>query len=93
MNADPSLCPQAIRESVDAYVSRGMEPGAFVRAVLAGSLFDAVLRADETNLALLPHITAFVYQTVPASICGSVQSMVRHIERKERELARARVTS
>ena len=85
MIADSQLIPLDTRESIDAYVSEGLETGGFLRAVLENNLMEAMGRADAHNLEALPHICAYVYNEIP-SACHGAPSIVRAwLERKAKE--------
>lgn len=92
MKPDQMWCPEHIRESVLAYVNDGREPGGFLRAVMENDLVEAIRRADETNLALIPHIVAWMMTSIPAHAWGSRQNVERHLARKERARAKARIS-
>lgn len=88
---DPDLCPEHIRESIDAYTQQGRPTGSFLHAVLSNDLAAAVARADEANIVLLPHIVAYVNARVPFAVWGDVAKVEAHLA-KGRRLADA-VTS
>lgn len=89
MNALPDMrqCPQHIRESIDAYVEQGRATGGFLRAVLENDLRGAIGRADEINLAALPHIVAYINERVPAIATGSAQLVDAWLRRQSRLVA------
>jgi hypothetical protein len=82
-----TLCPAHLRESLNAYVLQGRETGGFLRAVLENNLMEAIGRADHANLALLPHIVAYVYNNVPTNVYGSKEAVDRHIAMMRKVLA------
>ena len=82
MIADHNLCPPGLRESIDAYVD-GRPTGGFLRAVLENDLEMAVVRADATNLRLLPEIVAYVLYVVPPEARGSSDAVSAHIRAKQ----------
>ena len=79
MHPDPNLCPPDAIAALRLYVNRGIDPGDFLRAVLANDLTEAFGRADENNLDALPHIVAFVYAKVPVAACRSYERVAAWI--------------
>lgn len=72
---NPELCPDDVVESLDAYVQCRRPVGSFLRAVLENDLMESVGRADEYNLAALPHIVAYVYNRLPLGCWGSPEKV------------------
>lgn len=91
---DASLCPQGVRESLDAFVNVGRPVGDFLRAVLENDLREAIGRADHVNIRMLPHIVAYVRNEVPSAMWGSRDAVAHHLLRKqvERESRRPEVS-
>ena len=67
----PYPIPPRIKKAIDRYQKEGIEPGGFVRAVLADNLVEAVLRADSESLKALPEICRYVFNHVPNARWGS----------------------
>lgn len=87
---DHTLCPARAKSSIDAYCELGLPPGDFVRSVLANDLYGAVTRADDVNLPALQHVVAYVVKRVPASLCGSMAAVNKHLELKAYEREKER---
>ena len=68
---DYSQIPESTRYALDAWAERAQLPGGFVAAVLRNDLFDAIGRADESNIAAIHSIVAYVYNEMPAACWGS----------------------
>jgi len=75
MIPDKRLAPPIAVESLKLYIVQGIPPGDFLEAVLANDLMEAVGRADCNNLAVLPHIVAWVYIHVPRVATGSFENV------------------
>ena len=63
--------PFSLRDGMKRYLEHGIIPGHFLTAVLENNLFDAVMRADSTNLSLIPDIIKWIHWEIPAEACGS----------------------
>ena len=63
--------PFGLRDGMQRYLENGIMPGHFLTAVLENNLFDAVMRADSTNLSLMPDIVKWIYNEVPWEAHGS----------------------
>lgn len=70
---DYSSIPEHLREGLDRWLRHGIEPGSFLRAVLANDLYSAVTRADPVSLAALKPIIQFLYDQAPEGSFGSPQ--------------------
>ncbi len=78
------MIPQDVKERIDRYVRQGVTPGGFLHAVLSNDLFEAVTRADETNLFNLEGICRYVYDSTPNLCHGSpanVKNWLRLLEK------------
>lgn len=82
---DPQLCPPIIRESLDRYVSHGVPPGDFLRAVLENDLKEAIGRADWINGPAIHHIVSYCYNELPSPSWGSPERVAAWLEEKQRE--------
>ena len=83
--------PEHLKAAIDRHVSDGAPTGAFLRAVLDNSLWQAVGLADDINIRLLPEIVSYLYNDCPAQCWGSperVQSWraARHREAEQRRM-------
>ena len=59
------------------YITRGIEPGSFLMAVLENNLMEAFGRADEMNRGSMFEICQFVYNHLPAACHGSPEKVSR----------------
>ncbi len=57
--------------SIDRYVNDRIPPGGFLTAVLSNDLTQAVARADDTNIRLLPEYVRYCYNEIPSPCWGS----------------------
>lgn len=64
--------PEHLRESIDAYVERGREPGGFLLYVLENNLRRAIGAADGSSIRLLPTILRYCDRNVPPLAQGDV---------------------
>jgi hypothetical protein len=80
---DPALCPPEIVESFMRYIEEGVPLGDFLEAVVRDKLIDSFGRADQTNIRLMPHIAAWVYQFMPISARQYDQWLKMHAELRE----------
>ena len=69
---DPAQMRPDIKAALDRWAD-GSHPfvGDFLRAVLSNNLMEAVGRADEDNIRVLPAICAYVYMELPGHCHGS----------------------
>ena len=73
---DYSKCPSKYMEhGVKLYVEEGIQPGSFLRAVLANDFMGAVARADSSNGELLREWAQFVYNYLPPVCWGSYETV------------------
>ena len=79
-DANWSLIPEYMRESVDAYISQGRPVGHFLTALLSGDLFEALARADDTNVRWLREYGVFLYNYAPSGCYGSPEKVRAWIE-------------
>jgi len=71
MTFDYDQIPASAIESLRLYIDRGYSPGHFLTAVLSNDLTEAVRRADDTNLPLIPTYVAWLYGAAPYACWGS----------------------
>lgn len=69
------LIPEHMREGVDLWISRGVKPGSFLRAVLENNLWKAIGKADVINARCLPQIISFFYNEAPSPCWGSPEKV------------------
>ena len=67
---DARRCPDGLRDSLAAYAISGVPLGDFLQAVVANDLVEACVRADATNIDLVPAIAAFVHWELPRDVLG-----------------------
>jgi hypothetical protein len=84
------VIPQHMMDSITAYVEHGRPVGHFLTAVLSNDLREAVARADDTNLYLIPIYVSYFYNHLPSKLWGSPERVLAHIERKSEERSNAR---
>ena len=58
-------------DTINNYVTKGWEPGSFVRAVLENNLMEALGRADIGNRHAIFEICGYVYNEIPSGSHGS----------------------
>jgi hypothetical protein len=75
------MIDKALRDAFTRWVEYGIRPGSFGRAVLENDLTGAIFRADAGNLADLPDIVRYVYDTLPDDCWGSSERCMRWEER------------
>ena len=68
------------------WISHGVPPGHFLTAVLCNDLREAVVRADDVNLAALPDIVNWIRFNAPPACWGSTQAVNRWRFSKRREV-------
>lgn len=66
-----SVIPEYMRRGLVDYICKGWPPGDFLKAVLQGRLKDSVLRADSTNLPLLPTYVRWLMEFAPMHSWGT----------------------
>lgn len=62
---DYAIFPDLMQGAIRRYVENNIKPGDFLTAVLCNDLRTAVIRADETNLKLLPLYVAYFDRFYP----------------------------
>jgi hypothetical protein len=65
------------KAGLDRWISHGVPPGHFLMAVLCNDLREAVVRADDVNLAALPDIVNWVRFNAPPACWGSPAAVNR----------------
>lgn len=68
---DPAQIPAHMMSRLNAYINHGESVGDFLRAVISNNLKDAVGRADDVNINLLPAYVIYLYNEAPAMCWGS----------------------
>lgn len=65
--------PEYMYDGVVLYVLHGLQPGSFMRAVLANDLMEAIGRADHENTHAMHRWCALVYNDLPGDCHGSYE--------------------
>lgn len=78
---DYSMLPAHMREGMQLWIERGIEPGSFLMAVLCNDLMGALGRADSTNINALKNYGMFLYNEVPSDCYGSPEKCEAWAER------------
>ena len=71
MMPDGELCPDHLKESLAAYSKTGRPTGDFLRACLENDLEGAIWRSEMANLAMIPHVVAYIHWELPPRCSGS----------------------
>jgi len=69
-----------LAEALHLYITKHVDPGDFLQAVLANDLKEAFARADEGNTEDMHHIVSYIYQKVPRAVWGSWAIVKAHLE-------------
>lgn len=73
---DATKCPEHIQYSIKLFVDHGCRPGGFLTAVLSNDLFGAINNADDDSVENLPHVVAFIHQTVRSDCYGTKEKVL-----------------
>ena len=87
---DYSYLPGHMQSAARLYVERGVQPGSFLRAVLANNLVEAFQCADEDNRAAMFYWAKFMHMELPSGSWGSedkVSAWIAHQGAKGWEVA------
>jgi hypothetical protein len=76
-----AVIPELTRAGLERYVLHRIKPGQFLSAVICNDLRNAVSRADNANLPLLPLYVRWFDRYFPA-LYGS-ENFINHINGKE----------
>lgn len=77
--------PEHMLKALIAYRDEGQPVGGFLEAVIANDLVGAAVRADSTNINLLPSYANWLYNETPLSSWGSRQAYHSWVEGKASE--------
>jgi hypothetical protein len=69
------------KNSIDNYVNHKLEPGSFVKAVLANDLVGAFSYADQDNVSSLRETVLYMYNHIPSNVWGSYEKVKSHLNR------------
>lgn len=81
------LIPDYMHGGLQRWIEHGVVPGRFLCAVLQNDLVEAVGRADETNMVLLPNYVRFLWNYAPSGCFGSVEKFNDWKQWHEKKLA------
>lgn len=79
---DSYAIPPYMRQGLKDYLQLHKPPGGFLQAVIMNDLREAIFRADETNIKLLPNYVRFFYNEAPKNCWGSEEKYVKWIEQR-----------
>ena len=71
------MAPNNSGKAYKRYYQQGIDPGDFIRAVLANDLMGAVQRADAANVACLVEHVSFVYNELPFVCSGNLERVTK----------------
>ena len=74
--------PEYMMGGVTRYIEHGIPPGDFLTAVICNDLFEAISRADDTNMRNLPAYIGYFYNKAPSECFGSKEKMDAWIKAK-----------
>jgi hypothetical protein len=80
---DYSLIPERMHNGLWGYFAYRRPAGDFLMAVLKNDLMEAVSRADDENMFLLPVYTAWLYNRAPGAGWGGLPGAVERWLDKE----------
>lgn len=72
---DYSKIPEHMIESITGYVDCGYELGGFLNAIFSNDLFNAVKKADDENLLLIPTYVFYISCKLPCDCYGSYEKV------------------
>lgn len=68
--------------ALQAYAKDRRETGGFLRAMLEGDIYRAILIADISNQQRIYHIAKYISETMPEGSYGSKEKVAKWINRK-----------
>jgi hypothetical protein len=77
--------PDRMREGIELYINCGVLPGSFLQAVIKNDLKQAVMYADDENMANLPAYANYFYNHAPHDCWGSENLMESWVREKKLE--------
>lgn len=81
------LSPEGLRGEMQRYIEHGIRPGSFLMACLVNRFAEAVILADEENLARIRDIAQFLHNEVPMSLWGDARRVTNWIAKHDNERA------
>ena len=67
--------PERMLSGLTRYIEHGIPPGDFLKAILTNDLYEAVSRADDDNIKILPAYIGYLYNEAPGDCWGSRGTM------------------
>jgi len=68
--------PDHMVGAIERWIEHGIPPGDFLMAVLCNDLKEAVGRADDINVTLLPAYVSYFYNDAPSQCWGSPEKVL-----------------
>lgn len=81
------VIPPHMMKRLRAYIEQGAPTGDFLRAVLTNDLREAVARADDTNILILPAYVRYLYNEADGRCWGSPAKVQAWVARHEQARA------
>lgn len=82
---DYSLIPERITVSLYFYLEYGTPLGGFLTAVMSNDLFEAVAKADDKNISLIPVLVNYIRNKFPDECHGSKEKVKSWYKEKRSE--------
>jgi len=73
------MIPEYMLEGLKDYIFEGTPPGDFLTAVLCNDLMEAVGRADDTNITVIPWYCGILYNYMPMGLRSNKEAIKRWI--------------
>ncbi len=67
--------PDHMLEGIERYIDHGIPPGHFLTAIITNNLREAVGRADDDNVQIIPAYVGYFYNEAPSACWGSIEKM------------------
>lgn len=77
--------PERMMPAIENYITKGINPGHFLTAVICNDFKEAVGRADDENMKNLPAYASYFYHEVPANCWGSKDLFLDWMKKKREE--------
>jgi len=81
--AEYAKIPELMRGAIKRYLLSHIAPGDFLTAVLQNNLVNAVFRADDENIHLLPIYVRWFYNFAPINSWGSPEKVKTWLAARE----------
>jgi len=76
------VIPDHMMDGLTRYIESGIPPGHFLSAVLSNDLYEAVSRADDENVKILPAYIGYLVNEAPSNCWGSREKVKAWITEK-----------